>query len=357
MGRAEEIFEKIKRDGIVAVDEFFVQRQSEELFLDFKRSADNGEGTKLHENDRHNLAKMISAFGNSSGGVIVWGIDCSSNPQNNADLPRSKWLIRDVQRFVSRLEGVVSGCTLPAHSKVVHYPIRVADSDDGFVATLVPESYLAPHQDRFDSCYYIRAGSNCERAPHGVLAGMFGKKPTPNLSLTFIKTSVQVCGPMRPVADGSSHTVEILLDFIIAHRTPVIARDIYFSLHCSKAGPNCNLVWLHGNSDHWQEHDHSGYRYSMSTNDQYKLPPETHSKPGKLQITLSPPFETELSLECWWGCSNSPVQNLSHIASPELLNDAWGKYLINSSDRKLNPGFVEMVLPLNWGYIENNWDN
>ena len=56
MGRAEEIFEKIKRDGIVAVDEFFVQRQSEELFLDFKRSADNGEGTKLHENDRHNLA-------------------------------------------------------------------------------------------------------------------------------------------------------------------------------------------------------------------------------------------------------------------------------------------------------------
>lgn len=352
MGRAEDIFEKIKREGISAIDDFILQRQSEELFLDFKRSADSGEGTKLHENDRHNLAKMLSAFGNSSGGVIVWGIDCSHNPKDNADLPRSKCVIKDVKRFVGRLEGAVSGCTLPAHSKVVHYPVELINSGDGFVATLIPESYLAPHQNRFDSCYYIRVGSNCERAPHGVIAGMFGKKPTPNLILTFVKNPALVCGPMVPVVSGSSHTVEFPLGFIIAHQTPAIVRDLYFSLQCFKPGPNCTMSWLAGSSESWEEHVPSGLRYSVTTDDRFKLPPETHTRPGMLHVTLAPPFESDFGFECWWGCSNGPVKNHRHTTCPKVLNDAWEKYLLSSKGRKLGPEFIDMILPLDWGYIE-----
>jgi hypothetical protein len=90
MGRAEEIFEKIKDQGEAAIDEFILVRQSEELYLDFKRSADNGRGPRvLHENDRNNLAKAVSGFGNSEGGVIVWGVDTSVDG-DSADVAKAK---------------------------------------------------------------------------------------------------------------------------------------------------------------------------------------------------------------------------------------------------------------------------
>lgn len=62
MGRPEDILEKIVKDGKSAIDEFVLARQSEELFLDFKRSSDNGSGKSLSQNDRENLAKAISGF-------------------------------------------------------------------------------------------------------------------------------------------------------------------------------------------------------------------------------------------------------------------------------------------------------
>jgi hypothetical protein len=77
MERAKELFEKIKSDGKSAIEEFIFTHKTEELFLDFKRSADNGNGQRLHQNDRKNLAKAISGFGNSEGGVVIWGVDCS----------------------------------------------------------------------------------------------------------------------------------------------------------------------------------------------------------------------------------------------------------------------------------------
>jgi hypothetical protein len=47
MGRAEDLFERIRNEGESAIDFFIETQQSEELFLDFKRSADNGAGRKL----------------------------------------------------------------------------------------------------------------------------------------------------------------------------------------------------------------------------------------------------------------------------------------------------------------------
>ena len=69
MGRAEDLFKRLSDGGETEIDRLIVDRQSEELFLDFKQSADDGKGNKLHDNDRTNLAKAISGFGNSEGGL------------------------------------------------------------------------------------------------------------------------------------------------------------------------------------------------------------------------------------------------------------------------------------------------
>ncbi|MFH1780621.1 MAG: hypothetical protein ABH841_01245, partial [Candidatus Nealsonbacteria bacterium] len=65
MSRAKDIYERIKSSGLDAVKAFIDARESENLFLDFKRSSDNGGGKKLHDNDRKNLSRAISGFSNS----------------------------------------------------------------------------------------------------------------------------------------------------------------------------------------------------------------------------------------------------------------------------------------------------
>ena len=181
VGRAEDIFEKIKKAGEQAIDEFIIDRKSEELFLEFKRSSDNGSWSKLSDLDREHLAKAISGFGNSEGGVIVWGIDCSKD-KDHADVAHAKYPIQNVKRFVSWLEGIVSGCTVPPHTKVQHQDIILdGKTGNGFVVTLIPKSNHAPHQVVGKYHYYIRAGSNFVHTPHAVLAGMFGRRPQPDV--------------------------------------------------------------------------------------------------------------------------------------------------------------------------------
>ncbi len=70
MSRAEDLYERIKKDGESVLDNFILQGQAQELFLDFKRSSDNGKNRHLSQTDRNNLAKAISSFGNSEGARV-----------------------------------------------------------------------------------------------------------------------------------------------------------------------------------------------------------------------------------------------------------------------------------------------
>jgi predicted HTH transcriptional regulator len=180
MGRAEDLFELILTAGQQAIDGFIIDRQSEELFLDFRSSSDNGSGTRLHDRDRSNLAKAISGFANSEGGVIVWGVDCRPN-QELGDVATVKTGVQNPKRFKSWLENAVSGLTLPPHPGVRHATVEIGNDQLGFVATFIPKSHMAPHQCLRPLQYYMRAGSNFEPVPHGVLAGMFGRSPQPEI--------------------------------------------------------------------------------------------------------------------------------------------------------------------------------
>ena len=123
MSRAEDIFQKLIYFGEDAIDEFILDLQSEELFLDFKQAVSNGKNFKtLHKDDRKNLAKAISGFGNSEGGVVVWGVSCSRDAKIG-DVAKAKVKVENVHRFLSWLENAISGCTIPSHNKVRNHII------------------------------------------------------------------------------------------------------------------------------------------------------------------------------------------------------------------------------------------
>ena len=143
--RARNLYQRLVGGGQPVIDELIQARESEAYFLDFKRSSDNGGGPKLHTTDRKNLAKAISGFGNSEGGVIVWGVDCSETA-GQGDVAQAKFPLHDATGFRARLEGIVSECTVPGHERVVSHAIT-SGATQGYVVTYIPKSVHAPHQD------------------------------------------------------------------------------------------------------------------------------------------------------------------------------------------------------------------
>jgi hypothetical protein len=66
---------------------------------------------------------------------------------------------------------------------VRNHIISVDKNGDGFIATYIPKADLAPLMSTVGNNIYIRSGSNNVPAPYSVIAGMFGRRPQPNVEL------------------------------------------------------------------------------------------------------------------------------------------------------------------------------
>lgn len=321
MGRAEELYERLLTGGESVIDAMIEDRTSEELFLDFKRSADNGSGSKLHQSDRNNLGKAISGFGNSEGGVIVWGVDCKNDPAIG-DVASAKVPISDPTRLVSWLTGAISGCTVPAHPNVQHVAIPGSTEGQGFVATLVPKSYLAPHQCVRPPQYYMRAGSDFLPVPHSVLQGMFGKRPQADILHMWAVSSFQIV----PVV-GDPQAISFQAGFLLSTNGPGLVRDLFVSAELGTPKGKSEIKYGFQDSANWSGNQAFGYRFSLVSADGYKLAPGAVIQPFFLSFRLQPPFGGPLRTILSYGHRDSPTMRHEHLVSPAELEAGFDAFL------------------------------
>lgn len=249
MSRAEDIFEKLIYFGEDAIDEFIVNRQTEELFMDFKQAVSDGKSMRcLHQNDRRNLAKAISAFGNSEGGVLIWGVECARDLELG-DVAQAKVKVRNVHRFLSWLEGAISGCTIPSHNKVRNHIISVDKNGDGILATYIPKSDIAPLMTTTGSQIYIRSGSNNVPAPYSVIAGMFGKRPQPNIEMVINNKMIEVASESeddifktQKKNAKKEKMIKVRFSLLAENTSNAIAKEVFLSCNTLSVGGDKNKV-------------------------------------------------------------------------------------------------------------------
>ena len=303
MSRAEDIFQKLIYFGEDAIDDFIVNLQTEELFLDFKQAVSTGKnGTSLHKDDRKNLAKGISGFGNSEGGVIVWGVECSRDC-DIGDVAKAKVKVKNVHRFLSWLENAISGCTIPSHNRVRNHIISVDKNGDGFVATYIPKSELAPLMTTMGNNIYIRSGSNNVPAPYSVIAGMFGKRPQPNVELIIADKNLEVLDNavedmVYPPSLDNPPEKYLRLSFSICgeNDSNVIARELYLSCSSTGKGGEYNKVRF---SNYNQMDSIPGIegQLNLITRPDLRLPPRGVIRFANVTIILSPYSEEEFLMD------------------------------------------------------------
>jgi hypothetical protein len=151
----EQLFDSLSAGDL---DSYIVAGQEEHLLLDFKTIT---KSDLSHSDDKKNLAKAISGFANSSGGIVIWGIDARKN-QNGIDCAVGKEEIKSLSMFLSRLNEFTGLAVSPIADGVRHRSI-LTGVDEGFAISLIPESdspYMAKfHEDR----YYKRSGDSFYR--------------------------------------------------------------------------------------------------------------------------------------------------------------------------------------------------
>jgi len=150
------------------------EQEPETLHLDFKESPTNPSANQIRERDAL-LAKALSGFANSDGGVLILGV---------ADNPRELRPIQDLVAFDQRVNELLS--------RVVSFPVLGAETrridaraggGSGYLVVLIPASDLAPHRSQKDHRYYFRTGDSFLPMEHWQVADAFGRRHRPVLHL------------------------------------------------------------------------------------------------------------------------------------------------------------------------------
>lgn len=351
MSRAEDIFEKLVYFGEDALDEFIRYRQTEELFMDFKQASSTGKhGWSLSPDDRRNLAKCISGFGNSEGGVIVWGVECSRD-MDIGDVAKAKIKVRNVHRFMSWVESAISGCTIPSHNKVRNHIIYEDKNGDGYLATYIPKSEIAPLMTTVGNTIYIRSGSNNVPAPYAVIAGMFGRRPQPNVELKLENRSLEVVENddedilyPKTIDTPPQKYVKIGFDVHCFNDSNVIARELYLTCTTDSTGGEYNRVRFSNYNMMANLLGMEGH-LNLITKPELRLPPRGILNFAHIEIMLSEFVDDDLQINGVIGADGAMPKSFRIFAGKNNLRSFTAKALRmeDSAELLINEFFHEFL--------------
>lgn len=177
----DEQFEELSLDQIL---DLINSGQEEHLNLDFKTIS---KADFSNTDDKKNLAKALSGFSNSNGGLIVWGVLAK---KNNFGIDQAQGVkeIYPLSLLLSKLNELTSRATSPPNDGVRHKILSIS-SDTGIAVTYVPESDIGPHMAKLsEDRYYKRSGDTFYKMEHYDLEDMFGRRKKPKLEITCRKT-------------------------------------------------------------------------------------------------------------------------------------------------------------------------
>jgi predicted HTH transcriptional regulator len=180
---ASELFERFVREGEAVLDQMMVERTPEGVDLEFKTKERATTGA-FERADRRALGRSLSAFANSAGGVLIFGVRAAKGP-DEVDCARELAPIANVEAFASSARQLVGQLLMPRHDGIrVHHVVRPDNS--GFLVIDVDRSLRRPHMSKApdDGRYYKRAGDSTFAMEHYDIEDAFRRYTAPELSVS-----------------------------------------------------------------------------------------------------------------------------------------------------------------------------
>lgn len=125
------------------------------------------------------FAEYLSAFANTSGGVLVWGIETTGR------IPTKLSLVPDCQALAEKLNNWSNNATEPHVAGVINRAISDGKKKSGVVLTYIPESDFKPHQAKWgERTCFIRNQESSFPCPPALLRSLFFPRFFPRISGT-----------------------------------------------------------------------------------------------------------------------------------------------------------------------------
>jgi hypothetical protein len=172
--RARVLFDEIfqSSDAVAYIRAMVDRQEPENDILEFKGM------DKLELNDqavKEYWSKALSGFTNTSGGVIIWGVDARKDPKTKIDGASALALCPNVKALTEVLKGCLLQATNDVVEKVQIHPITFEQSGGGVVVVWVGEGTNKPYRADLDKSrqYYMRVEDKFCMIPHALLRSLF----------------------------------------------------------------------------------------------------------------------------------------------------------------------------------------
>ena len=154
------------------IEKLIINEVEENIHLDYKASG----ALDKDDKKRTEITKDVSAFANSDGGIIVYGVSEEDHrPQRISPIDgrmyTKEWLENVIQLIQPRIDDL----------KI--YPIRINDLGQSIYVVKIPRSGNAPHMAR-DKRYYKRFNFKSEPMEDYEVKDLYNRSVTPNLEIT-----------------------------------------------------------------------------------------------------------------------------------------------------------------------------
>jgi hypothetical protein len=208
--------------------------ETEGLYLECKSPS----SPQLNRDLKVTLAKAISGFSNTSGGVLVWGASTTKHQHGALDVVSQLEPIAHCANFMRQVNRAAITASSPRAADLESRAILEKEGGSrGLVLTYIPQTKGDPVRSNEDDQFYVRSGDEFTIAPYELVKRLFAATDSPDLSLVFGKDLV------KTEADGTWK-----IPLLITNRSSAVARDMKISVTV-KNPTACAQIALDGFND------------------------------------------------------------------------------------------------------------
>ena len=193
--------------------------EAESVYLECKAPS----SPSLSREQKANLARAISGFANTVGGVIIWGLSTTRHAHSDLDILTQIEPIGNIASFSRHVANTIPTLTTPS---VASAQIRVLKSKThetrGALVTYIPQLHAGPVQSNLDNLFYFRSGDEFVVAPYDLVRRLFSSTEAPDLRVHLEPSLV------KKREDGSWE-----IPLAVRNFSPAIAEhvDLFIEMH------------------------------------------------------------------------------------------------------------------------------